>query len=615
MRKLIHSNFELELSSFKISDTEENSIFSDTFFTKYSFPFEIDLSKDLDIAIGFISFYNSTTIQTYFELQYVHGNKIEAAIFEVEQMAEKLFCLLRFGFETLPSFGKKLADLSLDNFTLPAGTTIYQHANSIVNQTWPAVNYNFPMVHTNKYDTTTYPWETFEGIINKRISGQFITNYYDAVEEINYNRNIMQPLPSFLHILQRGMLDGGYILAGGVLNDIRLKNAYLFSDRDYFTNNNLDITYNISFYLNDFDSVDFSHGSAANPRIYTIYDRSVTITTPGFYRLVGSFQSFSGYAVFQNSIKVLLNGTPIFYQHNPSIIYDGSLLNWDIDIPLDLTGSTNLISIHAEQFGDNQDDRQLCDLNVVFISKRDLSGNLLPTIYNENAIDLRKAVPDILFDDFIKIIKNWFNYDITGIQGNQIFMDPISLEVVNPIDLSNVEVKFPIRKFQQGQSFLLKFQDIDNKEFTFLPVFQNRNSVVTSNFKIDDKTSTIEINALPLPLADKASINTAFAFFRDDAKVFLVNYQGLNAGKNTALPNDDYLLPNIHPIYWRNWFNFRINSQSFNWTFKSWIENLGDLNVKSFVYAYGNYHLIKTINKTEIKPDLFEIEIETYSIK
>jgi len=59
MRKLIHSKFELDLSPFKVSDTEENNWFSDSFFTKYSFPFEIDLTDDLDIALEFISQYNT----------------------------------------------------------------------------------------------------------------------------------------------------------------------------------------------------------------------------------------------------------------------------------------------------------------------------------------------------------------------------------------------------------------------------------------------------------------------------------------------------------------------------------------------------------------------------
>ena len=45
MRKIIHSNFELDLSTKKITDISENPIFSDKFSTKYSYPIEIDLGR------------------------------------------------------------------------------------------------------------------------------------------------------------------------------------------------------------------------------------------------------------------------------------------------------------------------------------------------------------------------------------------------------------------------------------------------------------------------------------------------------------------------------------------------------------------------------------------
>ena len=61
MRKLIHPNFELDLSGFQLSDNEENNWFSDSFFTKYSFPFEIDLTNEIDEATGFISQLNSSS--------------------------------------------------------------------------------------------------------------------------------------------------------------------------------------------------------------------------------------------------------------------------------------------------------------------------------------------------------------------------------------------------------------------------------------------------------------------------------------------------------------------------------------------------------------------------
>ena len=47
MRKFICSNFELDLSKLKVTDNLQNPWFSDKFFVKVSFPFEMDLSDDV----------------------------------------------------------------------------------------------------------------------------------------------------------------------------------------------------------------------------------------------------------------------------------------------------------------------------------------------------------------------------------------------------------------------------------------------------------------------------------------------------------------------------------------------------------------------------------------
>ena len=175
--------------------------------------------------------------------------------------------------------------------------------------------------------------------------------------------------------------------------------------------------------------------------------------------------------------------------------------------------------------------------------------------------------------------------------------------------------KRPLRKFSQGTSFLLKFQDIDNKDYTFLPVFHSQNGIVNSGYVTDDKTTTIEINALPLPLLTRNSVQTAHALEQNDSKVFLVCYDGIFNGNNLAQPNNDYLIPAVHLAYWLKWFNFRINSHGFNWLFKSWNEAVMNLKAKTKIFAYNRVHIIKTINKTELKPDLFEIDITTEALE
>ena len=606
MRKLTHSKFELDLTPFKISDTEDNNWFSDSFFTKYSFPFDIDLTEDLDIAFDFISFYNSNP-QTYYELIYVHNNKIEKAVFEIESHQVKLTATVRFGFEQLPSFDKLLSELSLDKFDLPVGITIYAHAETIITQTWPAVNYNFPQIHVDKYDPTDDLWNGFEKIINNRVAGAFLTNTVDTVADVTCNRNVMQPLPYWIHILQRGMIDGGYTLSGKILTDPRLQKACLFGDVDYFGKPTFQEAISISQMSED--------GVKIGGR-KKYYSRTV-LTVPGKYNINGTIRAmkrsnFNAYFTIKYRNTILYQ----YYAGNTGLFRGSEFVSLDIDIDVELIVDSNINDIVIESYQGYTENESIINLSITCIRLNDATGVAIPTVSNENKIDLTRAVPAITFVDFIKVVKNWFNYDL-NIVDKMAVMNPIEDEINyhHVEDLQFTEVKRPLRKFSQGTSFLLKFSDIDNADFKFLPVFHSKEAVVNSNYVTNDKTATIEINGLPLPILTRNGSQTAFALENNDSKVFLVPYNGIYNGNNLAQPIDNYLLPAVHLQYWKKWFNFRINSHGFLWSFKAWNEQILNIKVKSKIFAYKKFHIIKTINKTEIKPSLYEIEIETEGLE
>jgi hypothetical protein len=610
MRKLIHSKFELDLTPFKISDTEENNWFSDSFFTKYSFPFSIDLTDDLDIALGFISFYNSFP-ETYYELLYVHNNKLEKAVFEIESHQDKLSATLRFGYEQLPSFDKKLSELSLDKFDLPVGTTIYAHAETVITQTWPAVNYNFPQVHVDKYDPTDALWNGFGSIINNRVAGAFLTNTVDTVADITYNRNVMQPLPYWIHILQRGMIDGGYTLSGKILDDPRLQKACLFGDVDYYGKPTFQEAINVTQMSDAYTEINYNNAQRVKAAKYYYH---TALTNPGKYNISGTFTLETFPKVYCSfSIKYR---NKVIYNYN----VEGTLFNRSISVDIDLDFETlvdlNPNDITIESYQAFSTDKVIFDFSIICLRLNDSTGVAIPTVSNENKVDLTRAVPDMNFVDFIKVVKNWFNYDL-NIVGKMAVMNPIEAEInyQNTLDLQFTEVKKPLRKFSQGTSLLLKFADIDNKDFKFLPVFHSKESVVNSNYVTNEKTTTIEINALPLPLLTRNSVQTAFALESNDSKVFLVPYSGIYNGNNLAQPIDDYLLPAVHLQYWKGWFNFRINSPGFTWGFKAWNEQILNLKAKTKIFAYKKYHIIKTVNRTEISPNLYEVEIETEGLE
>lgn len=611
MRKLIHSKFELDLSRFKVSDTEENNWFSDSFFTKYSFPFEIDLIDDLDIAFGFISQYNSENVETYFDLLYIHNDKIEKAVLEIESYEERLSCTLRFGFEQLPSFDKKLSELSLDKFTLPSGT-IYEHAETIITQTWPAVNYNFPQIHVDKYDPTDELWPNFAGIINNRVSGAFLIN--EVIVDETFNRNVMQPLPYWIHVLQRGMIDGGYVLAGKILTDPRLQKACLFGDVDYYTAATVQEDVFISQVSEDATSTNYSNSKQTKAQNFYA---NIVLATPGKYNISGTIKCMR-WSNFSTHFTIKYRDIVLFYQrsHSTDSFHGSEFRDYNVDVNFETLVDINPNDITVEGYIAYTEEQQIINLTVAAIRLNDALGAAIPTVTNENKVDCTKAVPDITFLDFVKVVKNWFNYDLT-ISGNLAIMNPVEFEMnyTNAIDLSNKEVKKPYRKFSQGTSFLLKFQDIQDNAFTYLPVFHDNQGFKNTNYVTDEKTTTIEINGLPLPLLTRTTAQTAYAFENDSSKVYLVKYDGIYNGNNLAQPVDEYEIPAVHLQYWLKWFDFRIFSQGFRSTFKAWQEEIRDLKVKTKVFMYKRFHIIKSINKTEDKPELFTVEITTETLK
>jgi len=324
------------------------------------------------------------------------------------------------------------------------------------------------------------------------------------------------------------------------------------------------------------------------------------------------WSNFTAYFTIYYRNTVLFN----VVSSKTSISHGSTFRDYDVDINFETLVDLEVNDITIEGYIGFTTEQPIINLTISAVRLNDALGVAIPTIVNENKVDLTKAVPEMSFVDYVKIVKNWFNYDLTII-GKLAIMNPIEREINygETIDLQFSEIKRPLRKFNQGKSFLLKFQDTDNKDFTFLPVFHSQSGVVNSGYVEDDKTTTIEINGLPLPLLTRNGAQTAFALEQNDSKAYLVSYDGLYNGNNLAQPNTDYLIPAVHLAYWKKWFSFRINSHGFNWQFKTWNEAIMQLKVKTKIFVYQRVHIIKTINKTEIKPNYFEIDIDCEALE
>ena len=606
MRRLIHSNFKIDLSFFKVTDTEENNWFTENYFTKISFPFTIDLDDDLDEAFDFISQYN-TKPETLYPLKFEDDNEISDATFEVQQVSEtKVECVYETGLEEFPAWGKKLSELALQKFNLPDGVTIYDHAASVIGTVWPAINYCFPAIHTDKYEAEG-DFADFGKTINKYEDGAFLVNDVDG-ENLSHIRNIMQPLPFYLYLLQAGFAEGGFTLAGDILNDPRLRTAAVFSTKDYFLNRGA--------YVQDavIQWDEYFQVAVYGPEIfYAYYTKSITIDKRGEYFISGFTELYgllpgAGEEPFPILLLILLDGVQI-HAVGEDNAGDFQTANFTIN-DNDPHVIQFLITSYVVQ------DTMLLDCQVVLTDWYDENGDSLPIILNENHVDLTKAVPDKTFGDFVKETRKYMNYDYTLV-GTTIYMNKIQdqLDQPNPLSLIPFEVKDPIRTFKKGLSFLHKFMDIDSKDYSYEPVFQSAAGIAYDNFVTDNKTTTVEIDMLPLPMLERNGIRTAHSFEDSDSKIYLVQYVGLKYGKNATNNPSQLLMPAIHAQYWERWLNFRINSVGFKWVFKAFDIDIKELKAKRKIYAYNHEQIIKTRIRTEIEPGLFEVELESEAIK
>lgn len=611
-KKLIHSDFELDLSNFKTTDTEENSWFSDAFSTKISYPWEIDLTSNLDAAFDFISLYN-TAPKTLYNVKYTEDDILSDATFEIQEaVGNKLQCIYERGIDEFPSWDKKLSELSLIDIDLPSGTTIYQHATSMLNKVWPEVNYCFPAIHVNYYDTADDLWLNFEKIINNYKNGSFLQNTVDFENTIFYNKNIMQPTCFLLYLLNKIVEDAGFTLAGDILTDEVIIKKFVFSPIDYFKTREI-LEINISKLSQDYFEV-LQTSPYGHQFVSYVSEKSVNVW--GVYNLLGTFSGKSLTAGL-----FILNAVEIDIYFNGALIHSESHIALDfesyfIDLNFQTTNTINnvLKVVSTSRLGIN--DLVIQDLQVLMVQQFYPDGTPIPSVINEPIVNLKKAVPDMTAGELVTMVKNYHNYSFEPVD-KIIYMNRIADEISfnDAASIEEHEIKNPTRRFQQGMSFLLKFIDVESKEFTFAQVFQNVDGYTSGTFVKNDKTNTIEINALPMPFVERSGLKTAYCFEKNESLPYLGLYDGLHFGRNTTLDPLPILLPAVHLRSWYKWFLFRINAVVFKWSFKAFSSKINWLNSKKKIYAYKNFHLIKSIIKTEIKPGLLEVEIETESIK
>jgi hypothetical protein len=601
MHKIIHEEFQIDLSNVAITLTEENHWFSDTFSTKFSFPFSVDLTEEMQAIFADLIDYRSKEIITEYEVDYIFNNVREKAILIAEGIQGSISFQLKYGIEEYPNFSKKLAEISLESIIVP---DIYTHAKTIIAQTWPAVNYNFPQIHTDKIDITQPMWIHFEKILNNYKAGEFVTN--EVIGSEAYNRNLMQPMPYFLHILSQGFLEKGYLIKGDVLEIQSLKKKVLYSE---------------TLYHKILDQVNINSIVLGNEKISSggneaSYLKTVPLPQGGRYQVVGTFNIYGRWKEYARS-TLKYRGKTIWTNHRYEKKHkSGYLYSNEVDVTFDTVndGGTHELVFESSQFYDKNN--VICNFNTTSLFLYDEVGTAISNVVQNNTIDLKRLVPDITFGSFVTCIKNWYNLDI-DLRGKEIWMNFIEKEISydNAIDMTSFETN-PERIFNKGASFLLEFADPSDEKNKQIDMFFNQDGYSTFGFVKDDKTIEIKIEAFPLLNEFRSGVQTGYAIESETNKIYAVLYDGLNAASlNLTLDPSPMLLPEVSQNFYKNWFDFRLSAINFKWSFTAFSEALNGLSVKTKIFAYGRYHIIKTLPKRQIRKDLFEIELDTYTLK
>lgn len=583
--KFIHDDFELDVSDMELTWTEENTWFKDEFFLSSSFPFELDYSR-----VPFFQKFqheNLATSEVYFEGKLQKDGRIEEAILEIEEADGKLRCTIRYGDEALPNWNKPLSELELD-VVLENGGNMRLHAQTVVNKTYPEVNYNFPAIHTEFYEGAAM-FEDFEGVINKRHpSTGFVLN--SAPPGHVYNKNIVYPFPYHLYVLKKAVEDAGYTLKGDILTDPDFMDAIIIPGKKIFEFENLPRP--VEWVINSLDIVE----NCGN-WLYRCFYAEMEVNYRGAFHLTGFL------APLTRTATIKLNGVVIFSY------YAGMPIS--VDLRFTTTSENNLLEIDIVKQGAGI----AAVLNLKTLTLLDENGQPIPFLANFSRVHLAEKLPDMTVGDFIKFHKKAKNYDFDIRSNGEIWMNLIQNEVSDSeaVDVTEFEPPKRQRKFEQAKSFVLQYEG-EFEDYDFTKIFIDQKGYLINDFQVKENTTEININAIPLPVETIDGITTAVQISDDAAKLMLVKYNGLVSGQNWTQPMPNLDCLNLYLNYWQRWINFMIHSVKFVWQIKAHPNLLINIKRKSKLFSFNNLLFVHTLNRRR-KKDVEEIDIEAYSTK
>lgn len=614
--KFYSDSFVLDLSKQKMNLQEKNSRFNSQSFTKFTFPFEVNIEDQFVHNIGDYASKESTGLPNVLNGWFHHENKIsEAKLTIITIQGTKLTGQIDYGFEDIPNYDKKLSELPLANYAVD---DIHIYAKEICAKKYPEVNFNYPRLYTTKYSPDDEIWDAFDGYYNdlKPDGSEMRRNYIDENLDI-YNVNIIHPLPYVLYLLKTGFSDKGLKLRGDILTDPDLVQRCVFSGVPYFSTKS-QIKYEFNFGSQDYDEEYEGQGS----NDYVRYQKTLTIQKAGEYRLTGFLTFYKGKKKF-SIYNIKLNGAVIwskFVDSDNSTIVER--IYFDQLVNVSAYDSELEVYIYHHNHEDSWNDPELARLK--FTSTTMLESDVIEVdsnvVTNKNEIDLRRAVPEMTFGEFVNRIKNWFNYEI-DVRGNEIFMNKLNKDPDNIKSFQQYEVSEPKRTLMSQRSYQIKFPELDESpEKLNLPIQLNSMYYDSSGIKLNGEpktdTSVIEIDGycMPVLLPKPGGYTTAVVRKDSTTTLALVYYDGLIGNQNNAKNPPGCEFPELWDKNWYKFLRQRIYGSQYEDSFLAYIEDISQYTIKDYIYWHNNIHQISSWGKEMVSENVYKISISTETI-
>lgn len=568
-------DIQLDLSHVQLSIQEENSFFKDGFFTKFTFPFSIDITPKMRAFLGDHSHINASEIPTTFEGWFNFEGNMHKANLQILSVQENTMQVqIDYGFDELPEM-----NLNISEIPFPEYASIGQANNQ---------HYRFPTLHYDRFLNADF-FDGFSHRINARNqNGTFLENDYSfsgydldtAIAQAKVrNKNYIQPMPYLIYVLEQAAKNLGYTLAGDILEDNLLKNQLIYKPMKPYTYND----------QQEYDfEVDRSDGA---PEIQT-FEMELN---PGEYRLN------------DNKFSTILRAVVIKHvETNEGLSFYTQTGHGFLRFLVNKQHKNKKYALIVE--------KSKIDFSHISIkpSKNDYTSDTYnmpsyPLISKIDAWDIRSLLPEITLGDLFNSLKTIFSYYVE-IKENKLYINKMRNDTSQAKDMRHCEVKFPNIVYPQRETMTYIFPQIKGYELPAIVV--NQHGITTKH--IAKKENSSQENETELKFYTLPYITPTMQKSIGEDETVLILVKDTNTSY-TPSQYDSRYPKGFHSgdlaEYMKN-HNFKLmNNKQIEWSVIDKRASWKQVKISDVLFVYNQCLLIKSITKTILNDEFCHIDI------